>query len=103
MLLQSKLTNACALLLLLGVVWPVEAETPPQFFWAQHAGGGGDDRALAVALDPTGNVLVTGVFSGTAFIGSSNFVSAGLEDIFPGEVRCGRELLVGPPGRRDWR
>lgn len=34
--------------------------------WVRHAGGAGQDQATGIALDPAGNVLVTGSFSGTA-------------------------------------
>ena len=34
--------------------------------WARRIGGGGDDVAAAMALDPSGNLCITGTFSGQA-------------------------------------
>jgi hypothetical protein len=58
------------------------AETAPTFLWAHSAGGASNDTALAVAVDPAGNILVTGYFNGTMAIGNTNLVSSGAEDIF---------------------
>lgn len=50
--------------------------------WSKRFGGTGDDRAWAVATDPAGNVVVTGVFSNTVDFGGGPLVSSGSWDIF---------------------
>jgi hypothetical protein len=50
--------------------------------WSQRFGSGGSDYGYAVALDGSGNVLVTGDFFGTVNFGGGNLVSAGGQDIF---------------------
>src|SRR5713101_3673598 len=58
------------------------AEPPPDFLWAAKAGGSDIDIGYGIAADASGNVYVTGFFSGTATFGSTNLSSSGLEDIF---------------------
>jgi len=70
------------IVLLAPVDFATSAETPPTFVWAHSAGGASNETALAVAVDPSGNVLVTGYFNGTIAIGNTNLVSSGAEDIF---------------------
>jgi hypothetical protein len=50
--------------------------------WSQRFGSTSDDAAWAVAGDGSGNVFVTGYFSGTVNFGGVNLVSAGNFDIF---------------------
>jgi hypothetical protein len=50
--------------------------------WSQRFGGTSLDSAFAVAVDVSGNVIVTGFFGNTVNFGGGNFVSAGLGDIF---------------------
>jgi hypothetical protein len=50
--------------------------------FSQHLGGASLDSGNNVAFDGSGNVLVTGYFTGTADFGGSNLVSAGDHDIF---------------------
>ncbi len=38
--------------------------------------------ANSIALDPTGNLCVTGIFSGTAIFGTDTLIASGTEDIF---------------------
>ena len=49
--------------------------------WAKSAGGAGDDRGRAVAVDAHGNAYVTGYFSGSATFGTTSLTSSGGEDI----------------------
>jgi len=58
------------------------AEPPPDFLWAAKAGGSDIDAGYSIAADASGNVYVTGFFSGTATFGNTNLSSSGLEDIF---------------------
>jgi len=61
----------------------VSAQT---FSWAKQLGGTDNDYASGIAIDSSGNVLITGQFSGTADFdpgpGIYNMTSAGLNDIF---------------------
>src|SRR5207245_1125833 len=50
--------------------------------WAQRFGSTGSDAGQAVAMDGSGNVLVTGVFQGTVDFGGGPRASAGGMDIF---------------------
>ena len=70
------------------------ALTPsPSFLWAQRGGGATNTQAQAVALDRSGNVIVTGFFMGTCAIGNTNLVSNGLEDIFVAKYDPGGNFL----------
>lgn len=50
--------------------------------WAKRFGGISTDVGAAVAVDPSGNVFVTGYFATTINFGSSDLVSAGSYDLF---------------------
>ena len=54
------------------------------FLWAKRFGGTTADNARGLAFDTSGGLWVTGSFTGSAAsgFGSSDFVSAGAEDIF---------------------
>ena len=53
-----------------------------KFLWATSAGNEETDRALAMALDGSGNVYLTGRFYKTVAFGSTKLVSKGITDIF---------------------
>ncbi|MFA6544220.1 MAG: immunoglobulin domain-containing protein [Limisphaerales bacterium] len=52
------------------------------FQWVRTAGGTAEHEAFAVAADPSGNVLVSGSFNGTAAFGAGSLTSAGAADLF---------------------
>jgi hypothetical protein len=56
------------------------------YVWAKRLGGTGLDAGTSIALDGSGNVLLTGYFSGTADFdpgaSTANLISAGGNDIF---------------------
>lgn len=52
------------------------------WLWAKRAGGAGTDQGTGISLDETGNIIVTGYFTGTASFGTTNLNSSGYSDIF---------------------
>src|SRR5690606_9636520 len=50
--------------------------------WSLRGGGPLDDFGTGVAVDPAGNVYVSGLFQGTADFGGTALVSAGSADAF---------------------
>jgi len=57
-----------------------------QYVWAKQAGGATSDHGVAIALDHSLNIVVTGFFTGTADFDPGpnirNLISAGARDIF---------------------
>lgn len=72
--------------------------TSGNFVWAKNFGGSGFDIAVAIKLDPTGNIHFTGSFETTSDFdpdaGIFNLVSAGVNDIFISKL--------GPLGNLIW-
>jgi hypothetical protein len=50
--------------------------------WSRRIGGAGNDRAYAVALDRSGNAVITGYFEGQVDFGAGSHTSAGGRDVF---------------------
>ncbi len=50
--------------------------------WVQTGGGIQDDEGIALALDDSGNIYVTGNYVGQGTFGTSNTISYGAKDIF---------------------
>jgi len=73
---------ALVIAVLVSAPYAARGESAPGFFWARSAGGISNEVALAIAADPSGNVLLAGYFNGSITLGGSNLVSSGLEDIF---------------------
>ncbi|HEY0029400.1 MAG TPA: SBBP repeat-containing protein, partial [Bacteroidia bacterium] len=56
--------------------------TGGSFQWVKRAGGSGDDEGYAISNDPSGNLYMTGYFSGTAKFGGVSVTSKGGTDVF---------------------
>ena len=69
-------------LLVIVFATPSPAQITPEHLWSEGFGSTGDDDPIGVAVDASGNVFVTGYFSGTANFGGGNLVCAGPDDIF---------------------
>ena len=50
--------------------------------WAKKAGGTGNDKPAAIAVDKKGDFFITGFFDGTAAFDSIKLISDGLADVF---------------------
>jgi hypothetical protein len=50
--------------------------------WAKNAGGTSNDAGKGIAMDPMGNIYVTGVFRNTALFDTSSVTAANNNDIF---------------------
>jgi len=60
----------------------IAAADRSELLWLESSGGLSADAAACVAVDGDGNVLVSGMFSGTARFGSISLTSAGERDAF---------------------
>src|SRR5688500_16691572 len=56
--------------------------TVPAHLWSQSFGSTLSDEILAVAVDGSGNIYITGFFQGTVDFGGGGLVSAGSNDVF---------------------
>jgi len=63
-----------------------EPETPSAFDWVISAGGSQHDKTRGIAVDPDGNILLTGEFTGTATFGGQTLTAVGSMDFFVAKV-----------------
>ncbi len=69
------------------------------FLWATRMGGAGNDYAKRLVVDSSsGEVYVTGAFSGTATMGASTLTSAGSLDVFLAKLNSSGSLQWGVRG-----
>ena len=78
-----------------GDIFVAKYSTQGTPLWSRRAGGAQDDRAKAVAVDGSGNVLVTGLFYGTIDLGGGAVSSA------PNAVNC-FVAKYSPTGAHLW-
>ncbi|HOC57030.1 MAG TPA: immunoglobulin domain-containing protein [Verrucomicrobiota bacterium] len=64
-----------------------------QLLWVRQAGGTAIDAAAGIALDPAGNVFVTGSLEGTADFGGVTLTNLGYADIFVAKYDSNGALL----------
>ncbi len=84
--LVAWLNVAGTFAVLTGSLQAAEPQTPPKFAWAISAGGTQHDKTRGIAVDATGNVLLTGEFTGTATFGEHTLTSVGSMDFFVAKV-----------------
>lgn len=60
----------------------VQFDPAGNHMWSRLGGGAGNQSGLGVAVDPAGNVIMTGLLSSTADFGGPLLTSAGGADIF---------------------
>jgi hypothetical protein len=58
------------------------------YAWSSRFGDIDDQGAADVAVDPSGNVILVGAFSGSINLGGSTFTSAGSSDIFVAKLNA---------------
>lgn len=61
--------------------------------WSARFGGPGADYGNAIALDPQGNILITGSFTETATFGGSTLTSLGATDVFVAKLSPEGDVL----------
>lgn len=71
-----------------------EPPMQPSFEWVISAGGSQHDKTRGIAVDPEGNILLTGEFTGTATFGDHTLTAVGSMDFFVAKV--------SPSGKFMW-
>jgi gliding motility-associated-like protein len=67
----------------MGDVFVAKQDPLGNFIWVSTAGGVLEDKAMGISLSTTGDIYITGVFSGNSSFGSTNLSSAsGSQDIY---------------------
>lgn len=61
--------------------------------WAVSAGGPGMDRSWGVRTDATGNVIVTGLYTGTASFDGTMVTAVGVNDVFVAKYSAAGNLV----------
>lgn len=65
-------------------IFAAEINADGDFIWVSNAGGTGitDDKGWGIAVDSSGSVYISGIFSGTAYFGDIELVSLGVNDVY---------------------
>jgi hypothetical protein len=78
-------------------IYLVKTNPQGEFMWARSFGGSNGDIPSEIVLDATGNIYLTGLFSGTADFdpesGVSNLTSVGMDDAFIVKVNTTGQLV----------
>jgi hypothetical protein len=57
-----------------------------QHLWSKRFGSSGDDVVYGLAVDPAGDVVLSGKFQGSVSFGGTNLTSAGGDDVFLAKI-----------------
>lgn len=68
-------------------IFVAKLDTSGNGIWAVHFGGTADERDPRIAVDPAGDVYITGTFSGQIAFGAVNLVALGDIDVFVAKLR----------------
>ncbi|MEO6132200.1 MAG: SBBP repeat-containing protein, partial [Saprospiraceae bacterium] len=87
-------------------IFILKLDSQGQFVWARQMGGSGQDEGRSIAIDLSGNILSTGLFSDTGDFDPStaafNLSSIGLTDVFISKIDHDGNFLwagsIGGPG-----
>ncbi len=74
-------------------IFVIKLDSGGNILWAVKAGGTGDDSGSDVDLDSSGNVYLTGYYSGEASFGATALTSAGSTDVFAAKLNASGEFL----------
>ena len=97
--MKFPLSLICLLSGLLPSATPAVEPTPaPVFEWVASAGGKLHDKTRGIALDPQGNILLTGEFTGEATFGKHTLTAKGQMDFFVAKVNPKGEFLWARSG-----
>jgi hypothetical protein len=64
-----------------------------ELLWVVRAGGGAQERAVSIAVDPQGQPIVMGSFQGTMAFGPTNLTSLGGQQLFAAKYSSSGALL----------
>ena len=65
-----------------GDVYLVKRASDGSYVWSQRFGGTSDDKPRGIAIDASGNILITGYFSGTVSFGGASLTAGGTSSGF---------------------
>ena len=83
-------------------IFVAKLDNKGKFLWVRSAGGATDDGGTGVAVDPKGNVLITGAFRGQVSFGKTTLSAQGSSDIFVAKLdNKGGWLWAAPAGGSD--
>ena len=75
-------------------VFIAKQDSAGTFLWIAKAGGTLDDKAFAVAVAPSGDIYVAGVYKGTATFGAYTFTSSGgSQDVFVAKLNSSGNFI----------
>jgi hypothetical protein len=89
--MKSLPCMVCCILFL--ALSPGLAAQVPDWLWAVPAGGSSSDYGNDIAVDPQGNLYVTGSFGGTSTFGTNTLTSTGGNDLFVAKLDGGGNWL----------
>lgn len=85
-------------------IFMAKLDATGEHLWSRRFGDGQDQVARRVAIDPEGNIILSGHFSGTVDFGGGPLTSAGSDDIFVAKFDgAARHLWSRRFGDADWQ